>query len=197
METTNLELKNALLALGFPEKEVGVYLAILDLGKGTVSEISRRAGINRTTGYDILDSLARKKMVSVSGKEPKQEYLAESPENITLFFQEQIDLYAQKLKKAEDLAPQLKSIQHVGDRPSVKFYEGKDGLIKVYEDTLTSHETIRAYATIDDMHKALPNYFPEYYHRRASRGIAIKAIIPKTSIGEERDTHNKEEMRDR
>lgn len=196
MENTNLELKNALLSLGFPEKEVGVYLAILDLGKGTVSQISRRAGINRTTGYDILDSLSRKKLVSVSGKEPKQEYLAESPENITVFLKEQIGSYTEKLKKAEDLAPQLKSLHHVGDRPSVRFYEGKDGLIKVYEDTLTSHEPIRAYATIDDMHKALPHYFPAYYKRRTQRGIAIRGIVPKTETAIERVKHNREEARE-
>jgi hypothetical protein len=78
----------------------------------------------------------------------------------------------------------------------VRFFEGEQGLIEVYEDTLTSHETIRAYATVDDMHRTLPNYFPEYYHRRAGKGIRIKAIIPKTEIGKERATHNKEEMRE-
>ena len=48
----------------------------------------------------------------------------------------------------------------------------------------------------DDMHKALPQYFPKYYGRRAGKGIAIKAIIPKTEIGKERATHNVEEMRE-
>ncbi|MCL5010796.1 MAG: helix-turn-helix domain-containing protein, partial [Patescibacteria group bacterium] len=34
-----------------------VYLALLELGKGTVSAIARKAGIQRTTCYTILDSL--------------------------------------------------------------------------------------------------------------------------------------------
>lgn len=66
----------------------------------------------------------------------------------------------------------------------------------MYEDTLTSHEPIRAYATVDDMHAALPNYFPKYYKRRAGNGISIRAIIPKTEIGLERGTHDKEEARE-
>jgi hypothetical protein len=59
------------------------------------------------------------------------------------------------------------------NRPRIKFYEGTEGLKYVYEDTLTSTESIRAYATVDDMHKALPNYFPEYYKRRANKNISI------------------------
>ena len=47
-----------------------------------------------------------------------------------------------------------------------------------------------------DMHKGLPGYFPEYYRRRTNAGIAIRAIIPKTKIGMERRTHDKEEARE-
>ncbi len=69
-------------------------------------------------------------------------------------------------------------------------------MIEVYEDTLTSSETIRAYATVDDMHRALPGYFPKYYKRRAGKGIHIRAIIPSTPIGRERASLDKEEMRE-
>ena len=78
----------------------------------------------------------------------------------------------------------------------MRFYEGKEGLIEVYEDTLTSHEPIRVYATIEDMHRALPNYFPEYYRRRAAKGIFARGIIPKTPAAIERVKHNKEEARE-
>ena len=66
----------------------------------------------------------------------------------------------------------------------------------VYEDTLTSSEMILAYACIDDMHKALPNYFPEYYKRRAQNGIVIRGIVPKTKLALERSEHDKEEKRE-
>ncbi|MDE2079677.1 MAG: hypothetical protein KGI73_04840, partial [Patescibacteria group bacterium] len=82
------------------------------------------------------------------------------------------------------------------DRPQVKFYEGTDGLKSVYEDTLTAHEPIRAYAAIEYMHEALGSYFPTYYKRRASKGISIKAIFPNTSLSQERVSHNKEELRE-
>ena len=196
MENENLDLKKSLEFIGFSEKEVLVYLALLSLGKGIVTEISRKAGINRPTTYHILSSLSSKELVKVSGKEPKQEYVAESPDQIEKLLQKKLEEDQKFINEARKIIPELKSIHNVSDRPKVFFYEGEEGLEKVYEDTLTSSEPIRAYATVDDMHTGLKNYFPEYYKRRARAGIAIRAITPKTEIGLERKSHDKEEMRE-
>ncbi len=196
MKKEHLNLQESLIDIGLSDKEAGVYLALLSLGKGTVSEISRKANINRTTGYDVLDTLSAKGLVSISGKEPKQEYSAEKPERLENFIAGEIQKKHEALRKTEALVPELNLMHNIADRPRVRFYEGNEGLVEVYEDTLTSHEAIRAFATVDDMHAALPNYFPKYYKRRAGAGIGIRAIIPKTEIGIERSTHDKEEMRE-
>jgi len=196
MAKTNQNLQTTLAELGFSEKETKVYVALLELGTGTASEIARSAGILRTTAYNILDVLAGKGLAKLTGKEPKQEYVAEPPEKIIDYLKREIKGYQEKLARASELTPQLKSIHNVAERPRIKFYEGKQGLIDVYEDTLTSSEPIRAYAAVDDMHKALPDYFPEYYKRRAKKGIAIRGIIPRTAMSEERAKYNKAEMRD-
>jgi HTH-type transcriptional regulator, sugar sensing transcriptional regulator len=182
--------------MNFSEKEADVYLSLLELGKGTVSMIARKAGLNRTTGYHILDSLAGKGLVSISGKQPLQEFVAESPEKITELLQKKFDEYQKYLNQAKETVPQLKSFHNISDRPKVHFYEGTQGLIDVYEDTLTSHEPLRAYANFEDMHKALPEYFPSYYLRRAKKGLNIKGIVPLTPAALERQKHNKEEARE-
>ena len=197
MENKYSTLSKNLKTIGLSDKEIAVYISLLELGKGTVSIIARRAHINRTTGYDVLDSLSAKGLVSISGKEPKQEYTAESPEKIEKYIASEIQKLHSALKLAETtLVPELKSIHNVSDKPRVKFYEGEEGLKEVYEDTLTSSEPIRAYATVDDMHKGLPNYFPKYYKRRAQAGIHIRAIVPDTEIGRDRKAYDKDEMRE-
>jgi hypothetical protein len=45
------------------------------------------------------------------------------------------------------------------------------------------------------MHKAIPGYFPDYYKRRAGKGISIRSIHPDTTEARERVLHNKDEMR--
>lgn len=189
-------LERSLIEIGLSGKEAGVYVALLTLGHGTVSQISRRANINRTTGYDILNSLSTKRLVSISGKEPKQEYSAESPGNLTKFISEDIREKTEALRKIENIIPELKSIHNIKDRPKVFFYEGRVGLEKVYEDTLTSHEPIRAYANVEHMNAGLPGYFPEYFKRRAGKGIFIRGIGPKTEENLELAKRNVEEKRE-
>ncbi|OGI59660.1 hypothetical protein A3C60_01800 [Candidatus Nomurabacteria bacterium RIFCSPHIGHO2_02_FULL_37_45] len=196
MQNENLKLVKTLEFIGFSEKEVLVYLALLELGKGTVTQISRKAGINRPTGYHVLASLEVKELVRVSGKEPKQEYVAESPDQIEKLLVKKIESDQAFIKEARKIIPELKSMHNVSDRPKVLFYEGKEGLEKVYEDTLTSHEEIRAYATYDDMQVALPGYFPEYFYRRAKKGISIRAIFPYTQAGIDLSGYNKEQKRE-
>ena len=196
MENENLDIKKSLTYIGFSEKEVVVYLALLSLGKGTVTEISRKAGINRPTGYHVLASLSAKEMVKVSGKEPKQEYVAESPDQIEKLLQNKIEEDQKFINEARKIIPELKSIHNVADRPKVLFYEGKEGLEKVYEDTLTSRGEILAYASVEDIQPTLPHYFPEYYKRRAKKGIKIRAIFPESQDARDRSKLDKEEIRE-
>jgi sugar-specific transcriptional regulator TrmB len=191
----NTKLKNILRSAGFSDKETGVYFALLELGKGTVSQIARKAGINRTTGYDILDNLVAKGVVSISGKEPKQEYVAESPTAITEHVLREIENKKEALKEIEKIVPELSSMHNKAGRPKVLFYEGKEGLQKVYEDTLSSHEEILAYASVEDIQPTLPHYFPEYYKRRAKKGIPIRAIFPESPEARERASLDVEEIR--
>lgn len=195
-EATN-ERTESLLEVGFSPKEAKVYLALLKLGRGSVTKISREAQILRTTAYDVLNSLFNKNLVTLSGKEPKQEYVAESPDQIKKYINTELENKRESLKRAEiELIPQLKSIYNISARPKVMFYEGTEGVEQVYEDTLTSHETIRAYANVNEMHLALPKYFPQYYKRRRASGISIRAILPANEAGLDRSTKDNDEARE-
>lgn len=189
-------IEQQLELIGLSSNEVSAYIALLQLGKGTISEISRKASLNRTTGYDVLNRLVIKKLASLSGKEPKQEYVAESPDQIENLISVELEKRQQELDSAKKIIPELKSMHNVTGRPQIMFYEGINGLRQVYEDTLTSSEPIRAYASVDDVHKALPGYFPLYYKRRAEKKIAIRGIFTESPEARELATHDQEELRE-
>ena len=68
---------------------------------------------------------------------------------------------------------------------------------QAYEDTLTSSETILAYANVEDMHKGLPNFFPEYYQRRGvEKKIHIRCIAPDNKTSKDRHKQDKKENRE-
>ena len=108
MSQSNSSLFNNLINIGFSEKEANVYLALLELGKRTVSAIARKAGINRTTTYDVLESLAAKNLITISGKQPLQEYMAESPDKIAIFIEKQIEQKKRKLKNCRGASAAIK-----------------------------------------------------------------------------------------
>ncbi len=195
MQEQHFILQNSLITLGFSSKEADIYLSLLELGKGTVSQIAQRAAINRTTCYHILNSLLTRGVVNISGKEPKQEYAAENPDKIIAMFNHYIEKNQAFIEQAKNIIPQLKSIHNVKDRPKVRFYEGMEGIKEVYEDTLTSKEPIRAFAHVEDNNVALPEYFPDYYFRRAKKKIPIRAIFPDTPAARELRKDDKIQIR--
>ena len=182
---------------GLSRKGAITYLALLELGPSSVQEISKKTEINRSTTYVLLDSLVGHGLVSTSEKSGIKLYNPASPERLIQFLEESVKKYTELVGIAHSILPELKATYvGVGPKPKVQFFEGVEGIKTAYEDTLTAQETIRAYASIENMHKALPDYFPDYYQRRAKKKIRIQAIFPDTQEARERMKHNKQEARE-
>ena len=105
MANEQIEIKKKLIFAGFSEKETDTYLALLTLGKGTVTEIARKASVNRPTAYHVLSTLEAKNLVKVSGKKPKQEYVAQSPDNIEKMIADKIESYQKSLNEIQEIIP--------------------------------------------------------------------------------------------
>jgi sugar-specific transcriptional regulator TrmB len=182
---------------GLSHKESKVYLSLLELGTSIVSDIAKKSSTNRSTAYVLLESLVHRGLVSISEKGGIKLYTPAPPDRLVQYLEESVKKYTELIGIAHTVLPELKSMYvGVGPKPRVQFFEGLEGIKTAYEDTLTSKENIRAYASIEDMHKVLPDYFPQYYKRRAGKNIKIKAIFPDTPAARERAKHNKEEARE-
>lgn len=172
-------------------------MSLLELGPSVVSDIARKTKTNRSTTYVLLESLVNKGLVSISEKNKIKLYNPSSPERLIKYLEDTVQKYTELVGVAHGILPELKSMYvGVGPKPRVQFFEGHEGIKTAYEDTLSSKETIRAYASIENMHQVLADYFPEYYRRRAAKKINIRAIFPDTKEARERIKYNKEEMRE-
>ncbi len=74
-----MELEQVLINLGLNEKQAKVYLALLQLGSGSVPSISVKSGVKRPTTYLILEELRRKELVILVPTTTKI-YTAKSPQ---------------------------------------------------------------------------------------------------------------------
>ena len=194
-------LQNVLQKLGLNAKEVEVYMTALELGRQPASTISRRVNIPRNTTCFILDKLVDKGWMKKVTRANTQLYTPEEPKNLIHEMERQrVDVNAQIDKKVGQLNEVLAELESryrpESTKPKVTFYEGDDGLVKVYEDTLKSSETIRSFAAFDAMHGVLPDYFKTYYQRRAKNEIMIRSIHPDTPLAREKTKNDKKEWRD-
>lgn len=191
------ELQEKLLDFGLSEKEAKVYISLLELGTSLVTDVAKKAGINRSTAYVVLESLAKHGLVSITERKNIRLYTPAPPERLVQNLEERSRRAIELVGIAKSLLPELKSFfSGSGPKPKIQFFEGTEGIKSAYEDTLTSSEEIRAFASIESMHSTLPGFFPDYYHRRAAKGIPIKAIFPDTPEARERVSKNSEEKRD-
>src|SRR3989339_1402370 len=194
-------LQKFLLKIGLSEKEVKVYLASLHLGSQPISVIAKSTGLNRTTLYDIFGSLIKKGLASKIDRGVATYFQVLDPNNLMNYLDREKNEFVRKIEKEKleilKIIPALKSLENpMSTKPKVKFFEGEKGMRQVYEDTLTSSESIRAYANVEEMHKGLPNFFPEYYKRRKEAGIFSYAICPDNKLSKERKKYDKKEMRE-
>ena len=195
-------IKNLLEQLNFSEKESRMYLALLEIGSGKARDIAKKTHLNRTTVYDICESLMQKGLISKYKKGVHTYFNALDPDRLLTYLDREKEEKAREIekqkKKVSALLPELLSMQSIysKNKPKVQFFEGEKGMREAYEDTLTSKETILAYANPETMHEGLPNFFPEYYKRRAAKKIFIQAIVPRNRFSLERAKANQSEMRD-
>lgn len=154
MEKTSLE---KLTSLGLQENEAKIYLALLELGQGTVTQISRKAGLNRTTGYDILERLGINGLINRAraGKK-KIVYVAESPAHLKQYLEDKKRLYERRIDECKNLLPDLQSLYKTEIKPVIKFAEGKEEMQKLYLNVLESKSEVfsilnlKGYAEIFD-----------------------------------------------
>lgn len=193
-------IANLLKIFDLNDRERIVFMKLLEFGGQPASQMARVLEMPRNTTRDILDRLVSKGLLTRTRRGNTQYYAVETPQNITRFLEvkkrKTVDSLDQQIEFVEKFSDELQPNKYHRSRPKVTFYEGTDGLKRVYEDTLTSKETIRAYASLQDMFQTLPGYFPEYFKRRAKKKIKIRAIFPDCPEAHERQKLDEKEWRE-
>jgi predicted transcriptional regulator len=165
-----------LLEQVFNEKQAKVYLACLELGNAKIPSIAKKAELKRTTVYGLVDELVALGMLSYSTKGKTKLIRAQEPKALL----EMLDNKKQALEKALPGLQELFGTAHI--RPQLQFFEGREGVRRVYEDTLTCKEKkIYQIVKVQDF-MAFPggDFSRDYIRRRAAKGIEAFALHPKS-----------------
>jgi len=136
------QIKSALLQLGFSEKEILVYLSVLQNSESSILTIANETRLSRGTTYDIVEGLKNKGFLAEIKKGKKRRIVAESP---TGKFYTLLDKKHEELEKSqktvEEILPIIKAINIAEDfKPQVRVYEGESGFKKVWDEILQYKE---------------------------------------------------------
>jgi len=176
-----MEVIPILRQLGFSEKEIKVYLALLKNGPSSVRVLAQASGINRGTTYDILKSLKENRLVSYYHKDTKQFFVSEDPSALNKTLEQRIENLKEVKQNLIHIIPELKSLfNEAGDKPVVKYYEGFNGVKVVLSDVLetTEHSAEKLYYVFSsaDIREYLYKDFPNFTKERIRKKIKVRAI---------------------
>lgn len=167
--------------IGLSDKEIKVYLKLLEYGAVSVRSLAELTELNRGTTYDILKKLQELGIVSFYHQDTKQRFVAEDPEKILKMVENEKAKLEDAGEKLKELIPELKSLQDKeGSKPVTKFYEGRDGIRFILDDvlSLTSEEKAKEYYVYsaagvrEDVYAA----YPDFNKKRVKLGVKAMAI---------------------
>jgi sugar-specific transcriptional regulator TrmB len=164
--------------LGLNQHEAQIYELLLNLGPQGMKNILFHTKMKRGNAYYHLDNLIEKGLVEKQDL-PKTttKFVAKHPEHLELLLAKQKAAVFAAEEELEKNLPFLRNLfQSFAVRPTIKFYEGLEGAVKVAEDSLTSTTEIYSYIDNEAVNKLYPDINKAYVQKRKAKSIKKKMI---------------------
>jgi HTH-type transcriptional regulator, sugar sensing transcriptional regulator len=184
--------KYILKQIGFSDNETKIYLAVLELGESSASEICRSVKMNRTQTYDVLEALMSKGLLSYIIKNNRKQFQAASPEKLLDYLKEKKKNITEQENQIRTILPQLLSIKK-SKQSSTKtgIYSGKEGIKTIYDDILRNAKQYLVLGGTGKISEILLYYFPHHETDRIKNKISLKILFNKELKGKEITGHRK------
>lgn len=138
--------------IGLDESEAKAYLALLELGPSTVTEITKKAGLHRTLGYHLMEKLSLQGLVNRVGKGKKLHYVAEHPQILIRHLKNIQRTWEHRVEKAELTLPDLLSIYKLSGKPVLRFQQGLNAVKRMHEECLGANGDILSILDLESWH---------------------------------------------
>lgn len=178
-------IKESLQKYGLSDKEIAIYLTLLELGKAKSKDIALKTKLPRSTVYTVLEFLETKGLVFSFDQGKIKAYSAQDPAKIV----QDINDQAESIKS---VFPELKKLyQSAKAKPQIKYYKGASELKEMYSSILKvkdlkQYDIIAAEKYWLGMDK---KFFEDFKKRRANAGIKTRLILDNSDVSIERKTN--------
>jgi sugar-specific transcriptional regulator TrmB len=170
-----------LVRIGLTPEEAWVYSALLDGGPQTAGDLLKRnIPIKRGLLYKVLDRLGERGLVTTQKGETKTVFNPQSPDTLMALMEERESEIRNSRESLSAALPGLKAKYNLStERPAIRFFEGVEGLRKMYEDKIESGAKellfIRT-ARAESYRETFGTWFAHYLKRQTEAGIKVHAL---------------------
>lgn len=185
MKTTSVLTNSGLTA-----RQAKVYLACLESGVCSIQELSKKLQIARSSCEATLEQLQKKGFISSYKHKTVRRYSPEDPRNLVRVAEEKARSFRESLPQLLGSFLKNKTI------PTVRMYEGKDGMNIVLEEILTEADMLYGFGSVDDLYQTLGDTFPSFTKRRIQKKIPVKIVLKDTPKARIRQKLGPQELRE-
>lgn len=169
-------------AAGLTEGQTRVYLALLELGPSTNTQLARRSGLQVSSVYYCLNALVEKGFATYVLTGNKRTYRAVDPkEAIDVLARDMEDRQA-VLSRFKAAVPDLEQLQQKGtEKNYATVYEGIGGVRSAFNEVLRTLKRGDEYCAINIGEEYLQSkearqFFRTYHAKRAKMGIKVRFL---------------------
>ena len=177
--------EEALRKFGLSDREIKVYLALLELGEALASKIAEKTNTPRTLSYDILENLLKKGLVSYVIKSNKKYFSALDPNNLIEVLKNQTEEKERLVKEALPELLALKS-KKLEEKAKVEVYEGKEGVKTLFNDVLRVGKEFLCFGSTGISPELIPYELSRFHKERIKRKISWRVIYNNDKSGRKR-----------
>src|SRR5882724_2212573 len=136
--------------IGLTKPQAKAYLAIVEAGTATAPEITKIIGESRTNTYKTLDKLCEMGLASKNTVGNKVSYNSANPAALEQFIERHMAQVQLRQRKLHAAMPDLLNFyfEHT-ERPSIRYYHGREGLEQIYKDQAITGKPIYFIRTLD------------------------------------------------
>ena len=169
--------------LGFSEREIKVYLALLELGSTTVGPIAAKTRLQHSKVYQTLEKLIDRGLTTFVLKSKTKYFQAEEPKQILAIIKE-------KERNFNEILPKLEQKQQQAQSPqTAKVYEGYKAIKSMFDSILDELDSKSYYYVFafkaEYVESPLASRFLRNIHQQLSEKKVDDRLIAHKSIKRE------------
>lgn len=172
--------------LGLRDEHARLYLAGLEWGETSITNLAGKAKVARTSAYNLIQDLIEAGLMRKSLKRGSKNYSAVEPSALlTILKKKELELQRSINNLSSTVMDQLNAIQNTRKKgPKLHYLEGTEGIKQAYEKTFEAEEISIQCFTEDYGEVVGEEWFNDYFDRFFSSNIRSRELLKAENEGD-------------